>query len=166
MRDLSKFNGAGYDKGRSWLVQAMWVAVQNLIFLKWWCPGWLRVSLLRAFGAEVGDEVLIRHRVRILWPWKLSIGDNSWIGEGAWLLNLEEISIGSNVCISQEVFLCTGSHSHSAVDFGYRNGSVAIGDGAWVAARATLLRGVTVESQAVVPAGVTVPQDATVCRNG
>ena len=89
MRDLASFTLAGYDKGRGRVVQALWFAVMNLVFMSWLCPASWRVAVLRLFGAEIGDRVVIRHRVRVLWPWKLRIGDDSWIGEGAWLLNLE-----------------------------------------------------------------------------
>lgn len=158
-QDLSRFTTAGYDKGRSRAVQALWFATMNLAFSQWWCPAAVRVRLLKLFGARVGEGVLIRHRVRILWPWKLSIGDNSWIGEGAWLLNLEPIDIGADVCVSQEAFLCTGGHDHRSVDFRYRNGPIVVGDGAWIGARAVVLPGVTVGARSVVGATTTVPRD-------
>jgi putative colanic acid biosynthesis acetyltransferase WcaF len=158
-RDLSRFTTAGYDKGRSRAVQALWFATMNLVFFQWWCPAAVRVSLLKLFGARVGERVLIRHRVRILWPWKLSIGDNSWIGEGAWLLNLEPIGIGANVCVSQEAFLCTGGHDHRSEDFRYRNAPIVVGDGAWIGARAVVLPGVTVGVRSVVGATTTVTRD-------
>ena len=159
MRDLAAFEGRGYDKGRGRLGQALWFATMNLVFSSWWCPARLRVSLLRSFGATVGEGVFIRHRVRVLWPWKLSIGDNTWIGEGAWLLNLEPITIGHNVCISQEAFLCTGSHDRHSPTFEYDNGPISIEDGVWVGARATVLRGVTVGEGAVVGACALVSRD-------
>jgi len=127
-RDLRSFTGEGYDKGRSVLWQAAWFAVLNLVFVKWWLPPRLRPPLLRLFGASVGERVLIRHRVRVLWPWKLTIGDDCWIGEGAWLLNLEPITLADDVCISQEALLCTGSPrglpSQPVVAVGYRVGTV------------------------------------------
>ena len=83
----------------------------------------------------------IRHRVRVQWPWKLSIGDDCWIGEGVWLLNLEPITVEHDVCLSQEAFICTGCHRHRDPAFEFDNGPIAIGAGAWVAARATVLRG-------------------------
>ncbi|WP_448320641.1 WcaF family extracellular polysaccharide biosynthesis acetyltransferase [Streptomyces sp. CO7] len=159
MRDLSSFTLAGYDKGRGKLVQALWFAVMNLVFMAWWCPPRLRVALLRAFGATVGERVLIRHRVRVLWPWKLTVGDHTWIGEGAWLLNLEPVTLGRHVCVSQEALLCTGSHDHRAADFRYRNAPITVGDGAWIAARATVLAGATVGRHAVVGAGAVLHQD-------
>ena len=98
--------------------------------MRWWCPASLRVSILRAFGAQIGERVLIRHRVRVHWPWKLSIGDNSWVGEGAWLLNLEPVTIGRD---SQEVLVCTRSHDRHSPTFEFDNAAVAIDDGAWIA---------------------------------
>ena len=144
--------GVGYDKGRSVAWQAAWFAVMNLVFIKWWLPPSLRPAILRAFGARVGERVLIRHRVRVQWPWKLSIGDDCWIGEGAWLLNLEPITIEHDVCISQDALLCTGSHKHRDPAFEFDNAPIVIKTGAWVAAKATVLRGCTVAHNEVVAA--------------
>lgn len=151
-RSLAHFSGEGYDKGRSRLVQLLWAAVSELVVQKIWCPSRLRVKILRAFGAEIGSGVLIRHDVRIHWPWKLSIGNDVWIGVSAWLLNLEPISIGSDVCISQGVMLCTGSHQMRSRSFEFDNAPVVIHNGVWIGTRATVLRGVTIGSNAVVGA--------------
>jgi putative colanic acid biosynthesis acetyltransferase WcaF len=155
-RRLRDFTGVGYDKGRNKFWQAAWFATQNVIFSKWWCPARLRPRILRSFGAHIGDRVLIRHRVRVLWPWKLSIGDDCWIGEDTWLLNLEPIIIERDVCISQGAFLCGGSHQWRVPAFEYDNGPITIGVGAWVAARSIVLRGTAVPAGAVVPAGSVV----------
>ncbi|TLQ47198.1 WcaF family extracellular polysaccharide biosynthesis acetyltransferase [Streptomyces marianii] len=159
MRDLPAFTLAGYDKGRSRIVQALWFAVMNTVFMAWFTPARVRTALLRAFGARIGTGVLIRHRVRVLWPWKLAVGDHTWIGEGAWILNLEPVAIGSHVCVSQEALLCTGSHDHRAADFRYRNGPITVDDGAWIATRATVLAGVKVGRCAVVGAGAVLHKD-------
>jgi putative colanic acid biosynthesis acetyltransferase WcaF len=151
-RRLAGFTGAGYDKGHSLAWQAAWFAVQQLVFVKWWFPARLRPPVLRAFGATVGRGVLIRHGVRVHWPWKLTIGDDSWIGEDAWLLNLEPITIGSDGCISQGAFLCTGSHNRRSPTFEFDNGPITIESGAWFAAQATVLRGTTVRKGAIVGA--------------
>lgn len=161
-RNLAGFSGAGYEVGRGRAVQALWLAVSGAIFMRWWCPARLRVEILRAFGASVAEGVLIRHRVRIHWPWKLTVGHDSWIGEGAWLLNLEPIVLGSNVCISQEAFLCTGSHDRRSPTFEFDNGPITVQDGAWVAARAMILRGVTIGEGATIGAGSIVARDVPV----
>lgn len=158
-RSLAGFTGAGYDKGRGVAWQAAWFATQNLVFRSWWCPPALRPPILRAFGATVGHGVVIRHGVRVHWPWKLQIGRDSWLGEGVWILNLEPVTVGSDVCLSQEAFICTGSHDRRSPTFEYDNGPIAIGDGAWVAAQAVVLRNVTVGAGAVIGARAVVAHD-------
>ena len=156
---LKNFTLAGYDKGRNTVWQALWFATQNLVFKAWWFPRRWRPALLRIFGATVGANVTIRHNVRVLWPWKLSVGSDTWIGEGSWLLNLEPIRLGSDVCVSQDAFLCTGSHRHDSPDFRYDNAPITIEDGAWIAADALVLRGVTVGQGGFVGARAIVARD-------
>lgn len=159
MRDLSGFTGVGYGKGRSRLWQAAWLAVQGALLQHWWCPAGVRIAVLRHFGATIGEGCLVRHRVRIHWPWKLTLGDNVWIGEQAWLLNLEPITIGSNTCISQDVFVCTGSHQFHDDHFEFDNAPIIIGERCWLAARSTVLRGVSIGDGSVVGAGALVVAD-------
>ncbi|MFF5859399.1 DapH/DapD/GlmU-related protein [Streptomyces sp. NPDC012751] len=168
-RSLRGFTGAGYDKGRPVLVQAAWFAVLHLVFVKWWFPARWRPAVLRAFGARVGRGVLIRRGVRVHWPWRLEIGDDVWIGEDAWLLNLEPITIGSDVCVSQGAFLCAGSHRRTSPTFEFDNGPIRLEPGSWVAARAVVLRGVTVGRGAVVGAAAVAHRDVgpgSVVRTG
>jgi putative colanic acid biosynthesis acetyltransferase WcaF len=153
-RDLSKFSGAGYDKGRSVIWQASWVLVASVLFERVWCPPRIKPSILRAFGATVGQGVIIRRGARVHWPWKLHLSDHVWIGVDAWILNLEPINVGANVCLSQGAILCAGSHSRSSPTFEFDNGPITIEDHAWIAIRAIVLRGVTVGEGSVVGAGV------------
>ena len=139
--------------------QALWVAVSTLVFTQVWCPNRLRCAILRWFGAEIGKGVLIKHRVTVQWPWKLSIGDNSWIGTGTELYNIDDIVIGSDVCISQHVYLCTGSHDRRSPTFEFDNGPIVIENGAWLCARTTVLRGVTIGANSVVGATSLVSRD-------
>ncbi|WP_431816654.1 DapH/DapD/GlmU-related protein [Gordonia jacobaea] len=155
---LSEFTGVGYDKGRSLPVQCLWLFARSIIS-QWWVPNKVRIAVMRMFGARIGDRVLIRHGVRVHWPWKLEVGDDTWIGEGAWILNLEPVRIGSNTCISQDVVLCTGSHDSRSRSFEFDNAPVIVGDGVWIALRATVLRGVTVGDRAVVGATALVVTD-------
>ncbi|GAA1351492.1 DapH/DapD/GlmU-related protein [Falsarthrobacter nasiphocae] len=159
MKDLRGFTGVGYDKGRSKLVQAAWLATQGAVLQHWWCPPKVRMSVLRMFGAKIGRDCLVRHRVRIHWPWKLELEDSVWIGEGAWILNLEPVRIGNNTCVSQEVFLCTGSHLFDHDNFEFDNAPITIGARSWLAARSTILRGVTVGDDVLVGAQALVVKD-------
>lgn len=158
-RSLAGFTGAGYDKGAPTWKQIAWLTVSGLLIQHWWCPNRVRVAVLRGFGARLADGVLIRHRVRIHWPWKLAVGAHSWIGEDVWILNLEPVTIGADVCVSQGVLLCTGSHDRYSPTFEFDNAPIVVEDGAWIAARATVLRGVTVGPDAVIGATSLVTSD-------
>ena len=39
------------------------------------------------------DEVVIKQRVNVKYPWKLEVGDFSWIGEDVWIDNLATVKI-------------------------------------------------------------------------
>lgn len=159
MRRLASFTGRGYDKGASLPKVALWVTLGDAVVRSILCPPRLRARVLRAFGADIAPGVLIRHDVRVHWPWKLTVGADSWIGVGAWILNLEQVTIGANAVVSQQAMLCTGSHHAHDPAFEFDNAPVTVGDGAWVAVRATVLRGVTVGEGAVVGAGALVVKD-------
>lgn len=158
-RSLAARRGRPYDKGRGIVAQALWVATSTLVFTQVWCPNRLRCALLRRFGAQIGDGVLIKQKVNVQWPWKLSIGDNSWVGVGADLYNLEPITIGSDVCISQQAYLCTGSHDRHSPTFEFDNAPIVVEDGAWLCARSMVLRGVTIGANSVVGAMALVTSD-------
>ena len=161
MRSLQGFTGRGYDRGRNAMWQVAWVGCQSLLFKRAWMPSRARVALLRAFGAKIGDGVNIRNNVTIHWPWKLEIGDHSWIGVGVWILNLEPVTIGHDTCISQQVLLCTGSHDRHSPTFEFDNAPIVIGNGVWVAARATVLRGITIGDEAMIGATALVRRDVS-----
>jgi len=147
---LDQFNNAGYHRGRPALVEALWLVAQALL-LRSFIPGSLhRRLLLRLFGARIGTGVVIKPGVRVKFPWRLEIGDHSWIGEGVWIDNLAEVKIGANSCLSQEAYLCTGSHDWSKATFDLMTAPIIVGEGAWVAARAVVAPGVVIGEGAVL----------------
>lgn len=119
-------------------------------------PNSLKIFILRCFGASIGDRVLIKPNVNIHYPWNLRIENDVWIGEYVFLLNFKMIDIGSNVCISQRAFLCTGNHNFRDISFSYMNGPITIGSGAWVGASVFISPDVSVGKDSVVSAGVTL----------
>jgi putative colanic acid biosynthesis acetyltransferase WcaF len=157
--NLAGFLGTGYDKGRPRSTQLLWLVVSRTIVMKWWCPNLVRVRILRMFGAQIGEGTLIRADVKIHWPWKLRVDARTWIGEEAWILNLEPVTIGTNTCVSQGVFICTGSHDRKSPTFEFDNAPITIGDSVWIATRATILRGVHIADGATVGAGALVTRN-------
>ncbi len=157
---LGKYNNAWYRPGRSLLWQAAWFFLGLPVLRSAIVPSSaLRVLLLRCFGARIGAGVVIKTRVEIKYPWHLSVGDHTWIGEGCWIDNLTSVRVGSNVCISQGAYLCTGNHNWSDPAFGLVVRPIELGDGSWVGAKATVLPGVTLGSCAVAAAGSVVARD-------
>ncbi|MDN4612580.1 DapH/DapD/GlmU-related protein [Arthrobacter burdickii] len=163
--NLAEAPGEREAWGRPPLVVYVWAAVELLvIYNPWQISSALRVAVLRAFGASIGKEVLIRPRVRIKFPWNLSVGDRCWIGEGAWIHNQDKVTIGSDVVISQEVFITTGSHAISA-DMALITRPVSVEDGVWLSTRSMILGGVTVGRSAVVSPNTVVPPNMRVGEN-
>lgn len=122
-------------------------------------PCSFRIWLLRVFGASIGDGVVIRSRVNITFPWRLSVGDFTWIGEGVEILNLAQVSIGSNCSVSQQAYLCTGSHEFSVEDFSLITEPITIEDECWIASRCFVAPGVTVGRKSLCAAMSVVTKD-------
>lgn len=154
--DLSAAPGAGESwDAPAWKVYAWGVVELLLVCNPWQISSRLRRAALVAFGAEIGDGVLLRPRLRVRFPWKLRIGANSWIGEDVWLHNQDQLTIGSNAVISQGTFITTGSHAHRR-DMALITKPVVIEDGAWVTARCVVLGGSRVGVSALVSPGTVV----------
>src|SRR5208282_5928694 len=128
-----------------------------MLFLPPWpVPSSVKRAVLQLFGARVGRGVVIKPRVNIHLPWKLVVGDFSWIGEEVFILNFEPVTIGAHCCISQRAFLCTGNHDYRQADMPYRNQPIVVEDGAWVGAQTFVAPGVTICTEAVITAGSVV----------
>ena len=153
IQDLSKPKVPPGFRGRpAWFVQFWWI-VQSLLLhpSPQMLYGWRRL-LLRLFGAKIGKGVLIRPSVSVTYPWKLSIGDWSWIGDDVNLYTLGEITIGENAVISQQCYLCTGSHDYTRRTFDLYALPIHIETEAWLASGVFIGPGVTVGRGAIVGA--------------
>jgi len=153
--NLAGFDAAiGLDRGVGKLTEISWYFIKMIFFLSafpW--PNAFKKILLQRFGATVGIGVVIKPRVNIHFPWKLVIGDNVWIGEEAFLLNFELLTINDNVCISQRAFLCGGNHDFRSPEMPYRNGPINLMEGCWIGASVFVSPGVTIGTDSVITAG-------------
>jgi putative colanic acid biosynthesis acetyltransferase WcaF len=148
--DLSKAPGERQAWDRPSAVVYLWAACELLFITNpWQISSALRVRVLRLFGADVADGVIIRPRTRIKFPWKLHVGSRSWIGEGVWFHNQDHIYIGHDVVISQETFLTTGSHAHRR-DMALITRPIHIEPGAWIASRCMVLGGASIGRSALI----------------
>jgi putative colanic acid biosynthesis acetyltransferase WcaF len=141
----------GIDIGATRLKQVAWYFT-NIIFFKnsFNILSGMKVALLRAFGGKIGKGVLIKPAVNIKYPWKLQIGDHSWIGEEVWIYNLSEVTIGRNVTLSQGCMLLTGTHDHTRTTFDFLSYPIVLDDGVWIGARAVVFGGTTCRSHSIL----------------
>ncbi|WIB67972.1 acetyltransferase [Curtobacterium sp. MCBD17_035] len=137
-----------WDRPRSMVY--LW-GIAELLFVTnpWQVSSAIRVRVLRVFGAEIGRGVVFRPRTRVRFPWKLHIGNDSWIGEGVWFHNQDHIHIGHDVVISQESFLTTGSHAHRR-DMALLTRPITVEPGVWITSRCMVLGGSHIGRSALV----------------
>jgi len=156
-----KFNPSeNFNRGRPAWVFCLWYFIKIVFFLSafpW--PSALKSSILKAFGAKIGRKVYWKPRINIHFPWFLAVGDYTWIGEEVCIINFAPISIGKQCCISQRVFLCSGSHDYRSNTMAYRNEPIAIEDGVWISAQCFVGPGTRVGTEAVATANSTITQD-------
>jgi len=102
---------------------------------------------------------VIKPGVNIKYPWKLQVGDNCWIGERAWIDNLDNVIIGNNCCLSQGALLLCGNHHYGKTTFDLITRPIVIEDGVWIGAQSTVTGGVTCSSHSVLAAGSVASTD-------
>lgn len=119
----------------------------------------LKIWILRKFGSKIGKGVLIKPGVNIKYPWFLTIGDYSWIGEDVWIDNLTEVKIGSNCCISQGAMLLCGNHNFKKSTFDLIVKPITLEDGVWIGARTTVCPGIVAKSHSVLTVGSIISSD-------
>jgi len=126
----------------------------------------LRATIFRRAGFRIGKGVVFASSPRIggagdIYP-RLTVGRRTYVNAGCVFDLGAEITIGSNVAIGHDVAIITTTHEPGGPM--RRAGAeafapVAIGDGAWIGARALVLPGVTIGCGAVVAAGAVVTRD-------
>ena len=113
--------------------------------------GWRR-SLLRLFGAKIGDGAHPYPSTRIWAPWNLEMGDHSCLGENTDCYCVDRIRIAAHSTISQYSFLCTASHDYTNPTMPLRTAPITIGEGVWIAADVFIGPGVMIGDGAVIGA--------------
>lgn len=136
----------------------LWWLVQRLLVTNSLQPSSrLRAAALRAFGATIGRQVIIRPRVRVQLPWNLVIEDHCWIGEGVWISNKAQVTIHANAVVSQESFITTASHDRRTMQL--VTSPVVLEEGCWITTRCVVLRGVRVGRSCIVTPNTVVDRD-------
>ena len=93
----------------------------------------LRVGLLRLFGASVGSEVFVESSVRVDAPWNLQIGDEVKIEKCVVLNAIGGISLGRNCQISPYAHFCSANHDYTELSMRVLACPIVIENDCWIA---------------------------------
>jgi putative colanic acid biosynthesis acetyltransferase WcaF len=149
--NLSKYNNSWYSPCRNIFIRLVWYGVNALFFIN---PlngsSGLKKMLLRMFGAKIGKGVVLKPGVNIKYPWNLTIGDYSWIGERVWIDNLDKVTVGNNCCVSQGALLLSGNHNYGTTTFDLMVAPITLEDGVWIGAEAVVAGGAVCGSHSVL----------------
>lgn len=119
----------------------------------------LRLRILRAFGANIAPSVNIRPSARIWHPWLLTMGEYSCLADDVVIYNLGPVHIGDHTVISQNTYVCAGSHDYTKPNLPLTRPTIRIGSGVWICAHAFIGPGVTIGDNAIVGAASCVNKD-------
>jgi len=120
----------------------------------WWRRFWLR-----CFGAGIHTAGATTPTTKVTHPWLLTIGEFSIIGAGSTIYNLGPVYIGDHTVLSQDVYVCAGTHDYTQPDLPLKRSSVRIGHGVWICAGAFIGPGVTIGDNSIVGARAVVTAD-------
>ena len=150
-QDLSKFQLPKNFRGKNpfivqlwWLVQSIFISTSPQFMYSW------RRFIFRAFGAKIGKNVILRPSAKCTYPWHIEIGDNSWIGYNTKIYNVGKVTIGNNVAIAHDVYICDSYHDITKTTFDIIFGEITICDESWIANDVFIGPNVTINKGCVI----------------
>jgi putative colanic acid biosynthesis acetyltransferase WcaF len=156
---LDNYTTGDYRPGAPFWQQLLWYFIGQPILSSYWLPmSFVKVWVLRLFGAQIGQKVRIKPGLRVKFPWRLRVGDYVWIGEDTWIDNLAMVEIESHVCVSQGVYFCTGNHDWTDPNFRLQTTSIYVAAGSWIGAKAIVGPGARVGKGAILCMGSVAPK--------
>jgi len=141
------------------------VQVRQYLWNEWltWLPSnGLRCALLRRLmKAVIGPGTQIWRGVKLDGNCYgvIFIGPDCTIARGTLINMSRTLSIGRKVWMGHDVSLYGSDHDPDNPEMPARYGPITVQDGAWIASKATILKGVTVGKGAVVAYGAVVTRD-------
>ncbi len=110
-------------------------------------------------GIKIGKGSVIHMWANFFQPANIEIGEDTIIGDHAFLDGRNRLKIGSHVNIASSVMIYNSEHDINSEDFRAREQPVEIGDYVFIGPRAIILPGVKIEKGAVVAAGAVVTKN-------
>ena len=134
----------------------------ELMFLRW--VGCIPFHTIRLFfykisGVTIGKSSRIHMHCNFFDPRNIKIGEDTIIGNNAFLDGRAKLEIGNHVDIASQVMIYNSEHDVHAPDMRSIEEPVEIGDYVFVGPRAIILPGVKIGTGAVVAAGAVVTKN-------
>src|SRR3989338_1938976 len=134
----------------------------ELMVLRWvgYFPiHWVRKLVYMLAGIEIGDGSTLHMWACFYDPSQITIGDDSIIGDHAFIDGRAKVMIGNHVDIASSVMIYNGKHDYESEDFRPVFSPVVIKDYVFIGARVIIQPGVSIGIGGIVAAGAVVAQD-------
>lgn len=134
----------------------------KLMILRWvgFIPSHLiRKSVYRLAGIKIGPGSTIHMWANFFQPKNITIGQDTIVGDHAFLDGRAPLIIGNHVAIASQVLIYNSEHNIHSPNFDPLEEPVEIGDYVFIGARAIILPGIKIGKGAVVAAGAVVTKD-------
>jgi acetyltransferase-like isoleucine patch superfamily enzyme len=134
----------------------------ELMVLRWvgYVPSHLfRKTIYRLAGVGIGKGSTIHMWTNFFDPGGIKIGEDTIIGDHAFLDGRAPLSIGNHVDVASSVMIYNSEHDLEKPDFSARTEPVQIEDYVFIGPRVIILPGVKIGKGAVVAAGAVVTKD-------
>ena len=113
----------------------------------------------RIFGIKIGKGSTIHMWASFFDPKNITIGEDTIIGDHAFLDGRDKLTIGNHVDIASSVMIYNSEHDLGKVDFSAILAPVEIGDYVFIGPRVTIMPGVKIGKGAVIAGGAVVTKD-------
>ncbi len=114
-------------------------------------PIWaIRKFLYQMLGMHIGHGSRLLMKVKVVHPWKISVGRYSIINEECFLDGRGGVTIGDNVTVAIYSKLITGYHNIDDDRFSYRSEGIRIEDNTVIFANSIILGGTLLKHGCVI----------------
>jgi len=122
----------------------------------------VRGLYLSFFVKGTKKRLQVCKRVHVLYPQKIIVGDDIYIGFGTWLNAMGGLELGNEIMTGPHVKISTGDHImlNGSFRFGeHQISPVIVKNGSWLAANVVVTKGCVIGVRTVVAAGSVVTKN-------
>lgn len=121
----------------------------------------VRLFFYRLAGVKIGKGSRIHMWCNFFNPQNIEIGEDTIIGDHAFLDGRAKLMIGNHTALASSVFIYNSEHDMAGEEFSAREEEVIIDDYVFIGPRVIILPGVKIGKGVVVGAGAVVTEDVS-----